>query len=210
MASSTPPLKHARTAREKLETEHPSHGKPFIIPTSMARRLGEGTMIVPRPLDVEAMMRLPRRGRLITVGQIRATLAARAGVDTCCPLTTGIFMRLAAEAAEEDAAIAGLRPVTKTNAPDGRHAADATRAAAPRKKSTRAQVITPWWRTIRDDGKLIDKFPGGVKAQAAQLRSEGHTILPAKGMQPPKVSGYERKLWGRGLIVLEATSKRKP
>lgn len=151
-----------KTARQKLESEHPSHGVVFPIPAGM-KSLGSGTMIVPRPLDVETAMRMPRKGRLITLGQIRATLARKAGADACCPLTTGIFARLAAEAAEEDAAAGRTR-------------------------------ITPYWRTIRDDGKLNEKFPGGAKAQAAKLRREGVTLTPGKGKQPPRVAGFESRL----------------
>jgi hypothetical protein len=44
-----------------------------------------------------------RKGRLITVAEIREVLAAQHMTDLTCPLTTGIFVRLAAEAAEEDA-----------------------------------------------------------------------------------------------------------
>jgi alkylated DNA nucleotide flippase Atl1 len=152
-----------KTARQKLEISHPSHGVIFPIPPSMQRSPGPATMIVPRPLDVEAAMRLPRKGRLITLGQIRAALARRAGADRCCPLTTGIFARLAAESAEED-------------------------AAAGRKR------ITPYWRTIRDDGRLNDKFPGGIKAQAARLRREGFRLTPGKGKQPPRVADFEPRL----------------
>ena len=100
-----------KTARQKLETVHPGHGAAFPIPGNMERSLGKGTMIVPRPLDVEDAMRTPRKGKLITLTQIRASLAKKATVDQCCPLTTGIFARLAAEASEEDAA-AGKKSVT--------------------------------------------------------------------------------------------------
>jgi hypothetical protein len=152
-----------KTAREKLEAEHASHGTLSPIPP-IWRSMGEGMMLIPRPLDVEAAMRTPRKGRLITLGQIRPALARKAGAKACCPLTTGIFARLAAEAAEED-------------------------AAAGRKR------ITPWWRTIRDDGKLNDRFPGGGKAQAARLRREGFKLTPPKGKQPPRVIDFEAGLF---------------
>jgi alkylated DNA nucleotide flippase Atl1 len=51
--------------------------------------------------------------------------------------------------------------------------------------------ITPWWRVVKDDGKLNEKFPGGAKCQAKLLREEGHTISPGKGKQPPKVKGWQ-------------------
>ena len=54
--------------------------------------------------------------------------------------------------------------------------------------------ITPYWRTIRTDGSLNEKYPGGVEAQAAHLREEGHTIEPGKGKKPPKVKDFEKAL----------------
>ncbi len=64
------------------------------------------------------------------------------------------------------------------------HAAE--EAAAEGKKD-----ITPYWRTLKSKGELNEKYPGGVKAQAAWLRAEGHTILPGN---PPKVKDFEKFL----------------
>jgi len=36
----------------------------------------------------------------------------------------------------------------------------------------------PYWRVVRDNGELIDKFPGGTIAHAKLLEEEGHTIVP--------------------------------
>ena len=60
-------------------------------------------MLVPSPLEVEAFIRTVRIGSVTTVSEIREYLAAKYDVNATCPLTTGIFVRLAAEAAEEDA-----------------------------------------------------------------------------------------------------------
>ncbi|HEY83061.1 MAG TPA: hypothetical protein G4O01_07250 [Dehalococcoidia bacterium] len=54
--------------------------------------------------------------------------------------------------------------------------------------------ITPYWRTLKSGGELNEKYPGGVGAQAARLRAEGHTIEPAKGKKPPKVKDFEKVL----------------
>ncbi len=54
--------------------------------------------------------------------------------------------------------------------------------------------ITPYWRTLKSSGELNEKFPGGVEAQAAHLKEEGHTIEPGKGKKPPKVRDFERAL----------------
>jgi alkylated DNA nucleotide flippase Atl1 len=54
--------------------------------------------------------------------------------------------------------------------------------------------VTPYWRVVRDDGSLYEKFPGGTKAQSRRLREEGHSIIPAKGKRPPRVRRFERSL----------------
>ncbi len=124
---------------------------------------GRGKMLVPRPIDVDAVMRRVPKGKLITVDQIRARLAKDCLADFTCPLCTGIFLRISAETAEED-----LR--------------------------NGATTCTPWWRVIKADGSLNDKFPGGVQSQAEHLRGEGHTVTPGKGHKPPKVKDWEKVL----------------
>ncbi len=36
--------------------------------------------------------------------------------------------------------------------------------------------ITPYWRALKDGGKLNAKYPGGIPAHARLLRQEGHRI----------------------------------
>jgi len=119
-------------------------------------------MLIPKPLDVDALIRKTKRGRLVTVSEIRSRLARDNNVDVACPLTTGIFIRIAAEAAEED-----LRNGKKQ--------------------------ITPYWRVIRDDGSLNEKFPGGVRAQSQRLKQEGHRVV-SQGKGKPKVKDFEQSL----------------
>ena len=54
----------------------------------------------------------------------------------------------------------------------------------------------PYWRTLKADGYLNPKYPGGVEAQAVRLKEEGHTIEPGKGKKPPRVKDWERYLVG--------------
>jgi alkylated DNA nucleotide flippase Atl1 len=54
--------------------------------------------------------------------------------------------------------------------------------------------ITPYWRTLKVGGTLNPKYPGGVEAQAAKLKAEGHTILMDKKGQPKRVKDYEGSL----------------
>jgi len=129
--------------REKLERV--KEPKLVRIPASMQRRFGNGIMLIPRPLDVDELIRKVPKGRLVTQSRIREVLARAYGADVTCPITTGIFVRIVAEAAQEEAREGKKR-------------------------------ITPFWRVVRDDGSLIEKFPGGVEAQADRLRAEGHDL----------------------------------
>ena len=36
---------------------------------------------------------------------------------------------------------------------------------------------TPYWRTLKANGELNEKYPGGVKAQKEMLEAEGHTVI---------------------------------
>jgi len=58
--------------------------------------------VIPAPLEVDALMRRVRRGRLTTINELRVALAARHGATVACPITTGIFAAIAARAADED------------------------------------------------------------------------------------------------------------
>ncbi|HUT97018.1 MAG TPA: methylated DNA-protein cysteine methyltransferase [Dehalococcoidales bacterium] len=57
--------------------------------------------------------------------------------------------------------------------------------------------ITPYWRTLKVGGTLSDKFPGGVEAQAAKLKAEGHTIEMGRNGKPKRVKDYEGSLVGK-------------
>ncbi len=36
---------------------------------------------------------------------------------------------------------------------------------------------TPYWRTLKANGELNPKYPGGVQAQKEKLEKEGHTVI---------------------------------
>ena len=83
--------------------DNPNLPKLVAIPPKMQKRFGAGTMLVPSPREVEAFILTVRKGSVTTVSKIRDFLAGKYSADVTCPLTTGIFVRIAAEAAEEDA-----------------------------------------------------------------------------------------------------------
>lgn len=39
---------------------------------------------------------------------------------------------------------------------------------------------TPYWRTLKANGELNEKYPGGIESQKEKLEAEGHAII-AKG-----------------------------
>jgi hypothetical protein len=89
-----------KTWREKLEDDK---GLPRIakIEGKLSKRRGEGTFVVPAPLEVDGLMKRVRRGKLTTIDQLRKSLAKKHRVTIACPITTGIFAWIAAYAADE-------------------------------------------------------------------------------------------------------------
>lgn len=53
--------------------------------------------------------------------------------------------------------------------------------------------VTPFWRTIKSDGSLNPKYPGGVKFQSDQLKVEGFEIIQS-GKEKYRVKDFEKFL----------------
>ena len=80
-----------------------SKGLPKVekITDKMSKRWGTGTVVIPAPMEVDEMMRKVPKGKLVTINQIRAALAKKHEATIGCPMTTGIFAWIVANAAEE-------------------------------------------------------------------------------------------------------------
>ena len=61
--------------REKLHEDRKA--EVVEITESMSQTWGTGTCVIPAPLEVDEIMRMVPRGKLITINQIRETLARR-------------------------------------------------------------------------------------------------------------------------------------
>ncbi|MFA5054637.1 MAG: MGMT family protein [Dehalococcoidia bacterium] len=72
-----------------------------VIDDRMSKRWGTGTFVIPAPIEVDEIMRRVPKGKLITISEIRQKLAEKHGATIGCPLTTGIFAWIAANAADE-------------------------------------------------------------------------------------------------------------
>jgi len=103
-------VKTRKSWREKLADDK---GLPKVGPVcgQGTAKWDSGIMVIPSPREVDGIMKQVPRGKLITINQIRAALANRHHADFACPITTGIFAWIAANAAEE-AVSAGQKRVT--------------------------------------------------------------------------------------------------
>lgn len=135
--------------------------KVVEIAGKMSKRWGEGTVVIPAPIEVNALMEKVPRGKLATINQVREALAKKHRTTIGCPITTGIFAWIAAHAADQE--------------------------AREGKKAT-----TPYWRTLKSDGSLNPKYPGGAEAQKKFLEQEGHQVVQ-KGKRF-LVSDYQKSL----------------
>ena len=104
------PMKTKKSWREKLAD---SKGLPKVgeVRGKMSGRWGTGRMVIPAPLEVDAVMKRVPKGRVVTINEVRATLAAEHKANFACPLTTGIFAWIAAHAAAE-AEASGIKRIT--------------------------------------------------------------------------------------------------
>jgi hypothetical protein len=104
-----------------------------------------------------------------------ATVAALIGeVPEKMVITTDLLCKVLAQRFK----VQGTCPVTTRKALQA-IAADASKPVA-------------YWRVIKQNGELIEKYPGGVEGQAAHLREEGFTI-DGSGKKP-KVARYKASL----------------
>ena len=89
--------------REKL-ADNKGLPKVVEITDKMAKRWGSGTLVIPAPKEVDEIMKNVPKGKLITINDIRKRLAREHGATIACPITTGIFSWIAANAAGEELA----------------------------------------------------------------------------------------------------------
>ncbi len=138
-------MKQRKTWKEKL-ADSKDLPKILDIPDRLKAKWGRGNFVIPAPAEVNELMRRVPKGKLTTINHVRMAIARKHGTTTACPLTTGIFAWIAANAAEEE--------------------------STENKKSR----LTPYWRTLKAGGLLNEKYPGGAAAQKKRLLAEGHTV----------------------------------
>jgi hypothetical protein len=101
-------------------------------------------MLVPTPKLVDAYIRQIPEGTEIDMNTLRKDLAAEYHAEVTCPLTTGIFLRIAAEAAYEQ-----------------------YQNGVPLNK------ITPFWRVMNEKSPAAKKLTFGTEFLKEQRKKEG-------------------------------------
>jgi hypothetical protein len=107
--------------------------------------MAEGTqmLIATPPLLAEYLRQVPF-GKEVDVKTIRKDLALAHQADTTCPVTTGIFLRIVAEASQEDF-LAG----------------------------TAVDDLPPFWRAISPTSNLAKKLSFGIDWLVSLRKAEG-------------------------------------
>ena len=110
------PSRSPQTAVHKRDSAAQPHVK--TLTDAKGSNYPPGRMLIASPLAVQDEVATVPAGRVITAPQLRARLARRFGADYTCPITTGIFLRIVAEAALEEAR-AGEVPVWRVVSENG-------------------------------------------------------------------------------------------
>lgn len=95
-----------KTWVQKLET---ANGLPKI--EEAPEIWGGGTMYIASPMEVYEAIKLIPKKHVVSKNDIRKYLAREHGTSIACPMTTGIFVNIAANAVEEKKA-AGIKDNT--------------------------------------------------------------------------------------------------
>lgn len=70
-------VKLKETWRQKLISTEKKNNLPKVVEVDekMSKKWGEGTCVIPSPVEVDSLMKSVPRGKLITINQIREVMA---------------------------------------------------------------------------------------------------------------------------------------
>jgi len=77
--------KTRKTWRQKLEEGHSEHGEVVDVPPKMQNRFGTGTMLIPKPLDVDALIRKVPKGKTCHCDSSSGEISERCARPLCLP-----------------------------------------------------------------------------------------------------------------------------
>ena len=93
-------MKKKTTWQEKL-TDSKNKSRVEHFDAKKGKNWQPGSYVIPAPVEVDEIMKKVPKGKLITINEIREILAKKHKADFGCPITTGIFSWIAANAADE-------------------------------------------------------------------------------------------------------------
>jgi hypothetical protein len=130
-----------KTWQEKLNDARTPHVET-ATKTFAGIHVGQ-RMLIPTPMLIDEYIRQIPEGSVVDSATLRRDLAIEQGAEVTCPLTTGIFLRIVAEAAYEEY-----------------------------EKGKPAGSITPFWRVIDDNSPTAKKLTFGTAFLQAQRKKE--------------------------------------
>lgn len=113
------------------------------IDTDFADIPAGSSMFIATPQLIDSYVKQLPKGTHVNIRTLRKDLALQHGADYTCPVTTGIFLRIVAEAAWEKL-----------------------------QQGTPAANVTPFWRVIEPDSLMAKKLSFGQDFLKKQIRSE--------------------------------------
>jgi hypothetical protein len=146
-----------KTAPKKKSTLSPGKGKTWFDKLSPDKKpevkVNEkgfadippgSSMLIATPKIVDDYVRQIPKGKAVSLQTMRKDLASEHHAEYTCPVTTGIFLRIVCEAANEQY-----------------------------ERGTALKNITPFWRVIDENSTIGKKLSFGTKLLKDQRRKEG-------------------------------------
>lgn len=131
-----------KTWQEKLHNGHP--WKVEVVDQQFADIPAGATMLVATPEIVQDYIKNIPEGTHTSLQQMRKDLAATYNAQYCCPITSGIFLRIVSEAAYEEY-----------------------------KAGKAVKKIAPFWRMIDSKAPVAKKLTFGTEFIKQQRAKEG-------------------------------------
>jgi hypothetical protein len=127
---------------DKLNASKPVVVKP--APMTFAGMRSGQMMLIPSPKVLDLFIRTLPSGKAMDMATLRNRLARQHNAEVCCPVTTGIFLRVVAEAANE-----------------------------AHEKGVPVSSITPVWRVVDPKAAILKKVSFDPEWMMDQRKREG-------------------------------------
>jgi len=131
---------------------------------SVKKQTDKGLMYISTPEEIESIIKKVPKGKLITTKYIIKKLNKKHKVVFTCPLTTGIFVSIVANKAEEE------------------------------KSQGKMNITPYWRVVKPPKGYLYDKYLGRESNQKILLETEGFDIIPSGTKKGPIVKDFDKYL----------------